>query len=526
MVEQALVCDTPTATMPSAAMDEPPDGKTRRGRSYRDMLKSTALIGGSSVINVCIGMLRTKIMALLLDPAGYGVLGAFIQIGELGRTVAQMGINASGVRQIAEAVASQDQQRAAVTITVLRRVSLLCGLLGAALVGVLAGPISVLTFGNHRYETAIELLGVATFLSVIAGGQSALLQGMRRIGDLARLAVIGGVMGTAISIPMVYFLGTDGLAPSLVIVAAATLFASWWFCRRIEVRAPQMTLRDAARESASLLKLGFAFMGSGLIMTGASYLVRTIVMRKSGLDAAGAYYAAWTLGGLYLGFVLQALATDFYPRLVGVVHDNDECNRLVNEQAHVSMLLAIPGILFTLTIASLAVKVFYSAKFGPAVTALQWICLGMAVRVLSWPIGYIVAAKNRQAIFFTLEVVWAAINVSLTWWSVEAFGVSGAGMAFLGANLVHLLIVYPTVNRMTGFRWTAVNRKTALLFLAALAVAFTGLQLLPPVQAMALGLVATVASCVYSVDALLHLVSSEALPAGLARRFRNWRNSK
>jgi PST family polysaccharide transporter len=28
------------------------------------------------------------------------------------------------------------------------------------------------------------------------------------------------------------------------------------------------------------------------------------------------------LGGLYLGFILQALGTDFYPRLVGLAHDD------------------------------------------------------------------------------------------------------------------------------------------------------------------------------------------------------------
>ena len=526
MAEQVLVCDASTVVKGPSRADDPSETLPGRSRSYREMLKSTAMIGGSSVINVVIGMLRTKVMALLLDPAGYGVLGAFVQITDLARSVAQMGINASGVRQIAEAVGSGDQQRAALTITVLRRVSLVCGLIGALLLCALAGPVAMLTFGNHRYEDAIRLLGVATFLSVVAGGQGALLQGMRRIGDLARLAIIGGVMGTVVSIPMVFLLGTDGLAPSLVIVAAATLLASWWHCRRINVDVPHITLANAARESASLLKLGFAFMGSGLIMTAASYLVRTIVMRKSGLDAAGAYYAAWTLGGLYLGFVLQALATDFYPRLVGVIQDNDECNRLVNEQAHVSMLVAIPGILFTLTIASTAVKIFYSAKFGPAVVALQWICMGMAVRVLSWPIGYIVAAKNRQVIFFTLEVVWAVINVSLTWWGVDHMGVSGAGVAFLGANLVHLAIIYPLVNRITGFRWTEVNRRTALVFLVALSSAFMGMQFLPPVQATVLGLVATAGSCAYSLDALLRLGAYQSLPAGMARRFRQWRKKQ
>ena len=119
---------------------------------------------------------------------------------------------------------------------------------------------------------------------------------------------------------------------------------SWWYSRK--VRIVDVTLRpgETVQESALLLKLGLAFLASGLLMSGAAYAVRTFVLRTLGLEAAGMYQAAWTLGGLYVGFVLQALGTDFYPRLVGVVNDHRACNATVNEQAQASLLLAAPGI--------------------------------------------------------------------------------------------------------------------------------------------------------------------------------------
>src|SRR5207253_5201389 len=129
------------------------------------------------------------------------------------------------------------------------------------------------------------------------------------------------------------------------------------------IKRPPMTGVEIGREAGSLLKLGAAFMASGFLMLGAAYTVRMIVSRNIGLEATGLYEAAWTLGGLYVGFVLQAMGTDFYPRLVGVVKDNTECNRLVNEQARVSLLLAGPGVIATLTFPPLVVAVFYSAAF-------------------------------------------------------------------------------------------------------------------------------------------------------------------
>ena len=152
-----------------------------------------------------------------------------------------------------------------------------------------------------------------------------------------------------------YFLREEGVVPSLVCIAAMSIVTGWWYSRKVRIQPPAMTFSEVRHEAASLLKLGFAFMASGFLVMGAAYAVRIIVVRNVGLEAAGFYSAAWTLGGLYVGFVLQAMGADFYPRLVSVATDNPRCNRLVNEQAQVSLLLAGPGIIATITFAPLVI---------------------------------------------------------------------------------------------------------------------------------------------------------------------------
>ena len=60
-----------------------------------------------------------------------------------------MGIQNSGVRQIAEAVGSGESERIARTATVLRRISILLGLIGAALLVGCPGQYHSFTFGSH-----------------------------------------------------------------------------------------------------------------------------------------------------------------------------------------------------------------------------------------------------------------------------------------------------------------------------------------------------------------------------------------
>ena len=406
-------------------------------KSYSQILKSSALIGGSSVVVILIGIVRTKIMAILLGSAGFGLLGLYGSIVELVVAVAGMGINSSGVRQIAEATGTGDERRIARTAAVLRRTVIVLGLLGAAFLAVFSRPVSLVTFGNDNHAWAVALLSLAVFFQLLAAGQGALIQGTRRIGDLARMGVIGALLGALVGIPIAWFLREEGVAPFLVCVSAMSLLVSWWFGRKVVVDPPSMTFPEARKEAVELLKLGFAFMASGFLMIGAGYAVRMMLARQIGLEAAGLYAAAWTLGGLYVNFVLQAMGADFYPRLVGVAANDAQCNRLTDEQSQISMLLAAPGVCATIVCAPLVIALFYTSEFTGAIDTLRWICLGVAMRVITWPMGFIIVAKGRRRLFLGVEFAWAAVNVALTWLFVGWFGLNGAGLAFFGSYLFH-----------------------------------------------------------------------------------------
>jgi enterobacterial common antigen flippase len=491
--------------------------------TYGQILKSSALIGSASVLNIAIGIVRTKVMAILLGPAGVGLMGLYGSIADLTRSVAGMGINSSGVRQIAEAVGSGDTQRISRTAIVLRRTSIILGVLGAALLIVFSKQASNLTFGTEERAGAVALLSIAVFFQLVADGKGALIHGMRRIADLAKMGVLGALFGTLVSITIVYFLRDEGIVPALITVAMLSMITSWWYSRKAQVNPPLMTSSQVRQEATSLLKLGFAFMGSAFLMMGAAYAVRTILLRNVGLEATGLYQSAWTLGGLYVGVILQAMGADFYPRLVGAANDNARCNRLVNEQAQVSLLLAAPGVIATLTFAPIVIALFYSAKFSSAVDALRWICLGIALRVISWPMGFIVVAKNNQALFFGVELAWTVVNVGLTWLCVGSFGLNGAGIAFFGSYVFHGLMIYSVVRRLSGFRWSAANRKTGLMFVSMIGVVFCGFYTLPPLLATAVGTLVVILSGAYSARILVGLLSLEGVPgllAGLLARFR------
>jgi hypothetical protein len=66
--------------------------------TYDQILRSSALIGGSSVASLAIGVVRTKALAILLGPSSFGLIGLYGSIVEFVRSIATLGVNSSGVR--------------------------------------------------------------------------------------------------------------------------------------------------------------------------------------------------------------------------------------------------------------------------------------------------------------------------------------------------------------------------------------------------------------------------------------------
>jgi enterobacterial common antigen flippase len=492
--------------------------------TYHQILRSSAIIGGASGLNMLLSFARVKAFALLLGPQGMGLMAAYMALADVARTVASMGVNHSGVRQIAAAAASGDMHSLLRTAMVLRRATLACATLGALLLVASASAISTLTFGHAGQALGVALLAGAVWLRLVGESQGALLQGMRRVGDVAKVTVWGGVWGTALAVPLIWWLGFDGIVPSLVAMAAASLGVSWWLSRRALRLLPERTdsaptnvgvsttaASPGARwpaETQALLRMGAAFMLSGLATLGAAYAVRLLLIQNAGLVQAGLYQAAWGVGTLLVGVVLQSMGSDFYPRLVASAACNTTSNRLVNEQTQAGLLLAGVGALATLTLAPWIIAMLYSSAFTPAVDVLRWVCLGMALRVVTWPLGYILVAQGRQALFVGVDVAWALANVALTGWLVSTLGLVGAGMAFFLAYVLHLLLVYPLARRLTGFRWSRVNAVTAAVLLALMGLVHAAFVWLPATTAMTLGVLALLGFSLHAALALTQLLGT------------------
>lgn len=485
--------------------------------SHAEALKSTSIIGGSTVIVMGVRMLRTKVLAILLGPAGIGLEAVFDSVITLSKTAVDLGISSAGVRQIAAAVGSGSQPVIATTVFTLRRVCLVLGIIGAVTLFLCRESVGRLAFGNTDHSSDIGLLSIILLFGAVMGGQGALLQGMRRIGDLAKMNIFGALAGAVLSIPIVYVWGRAGIPAYMVLGAGVGVLTSWYYARRVRIEPVKVPFRQITSEARNLLKLGLVFLASGLMTAGALFLLRIFVARQEGVYGAGQFQAASALSMVYVGFVLQAMGTDFYPRLTVLAADNRRCNQLVNEQAEISILLALPGVLATLALAPWVIQLFYSNKFDKAAEILCWQVTGTFLQVNSWPMGFILLAKGRAAALFWTDLASYSVYVVLGWVGLKLFGLPGTGMAFLGLYAFHWVVVFAIVRRISGFALSPTNVRLSLLGVATVAVTLVTRLTLPEPWATGIGCVLALGTGLYTTRTLVQLVGVDKISGYLRK---------
>lgn len=446
--------------------------------SYRRILKTSAIIGGASVINILIGLVRTKVLAVLLGPAGMGLVSLYTGLMSTAASVATMGVSTVGTRQIAEAIAKEDARALVVARRAMFWGTLLLASAGGLAVWSLREVLAMRVLGSAEHTGVVGWLALGVALSVASTSQGALIQGMRRIGDMARLSVYGAVLNTVFGIGLLWQWGGAALWAFVLIAPFVGFVLGHVYVSRLpKTQAGSIAVQEMVTQWKIFVRLGVAFMGAGLVQTLVQLWIRVAVNNELGLDAVGHFQAAWVISMQYIGFVLAAMGADYGPRLTGVIHDKVSATRLVNEQTEIALLLSAPVFIAMLGLAPWVINLLYSPSFAPAVEILRWQILGDVLKVVSWPLGFVILAAGAGKTFFWTETTVLLLMGGLIAGLVPSIGLQITGIAFLAMYVAYLPLVYFLAWRRIQFAWSAaVVRLLAATFGLCIAVTILSTQ--------------------------------------------------
>jgi len=449
--------------------------------SYRDILKTTSLFSGVQILGVLISIAKSKLAAILIGPAGIGIVGVLNSTLNVIIGFSKLGLDVSAVKEIA-ALKGHDEVKVVKIINVLRRLCWITGILGALITIVLSSWLSQLAFGNTSHTVSFMLLSLAVLFNQLTVGNLAILQGLRKLKKLAKASLWGSFGSLLVIVPLYYYYGINGIVPAIISISILTYFFSWFFSKKQIVKHPKLSLKDTLNQGKSMVKLGFVLSLGSLATIITIYGIQIFITNKGGIDEVGFYNAAFIIINAYVGVIFTAMSKDYFPRLSSVVNEQDTMQKVVNQQAYVAVLLLTPIIVIFLAFIPTIISLLFSKEFMPIIGILTFGILATLFKAVSWSMGFILIAKGDSKLYITTEV---GFNILLLLMSVFGYvygGLTGVGISYLVYYMIYLVGVKIITQNRYEFKFENEFYKILLVCLilclgAFLAIHFNNLYL-------------------------------------------------
>lgn len=408
--------------------------------SYHHILKYTSLFGSIQALNIFIGLVRNKLVALILGPGGIGLMSLFNSAIALLSNATNLGIATSSVKTLSELYEKGNEEQVKRHVRVIRQWALATAVIGffaCALAGPLLNNFSF-SWGNHVKH--FVLLAPTVAMLAITGGETAILKSARRLRNLAKVSVWNVFLALVFTTPIIYFYGQKGIIPTITLITFTQMLLTIRYSHRVFPWSFHFE-RSLWGEGLPMIRLGIAFVVAGIFGSGADFLIRASLNNIASLNMLGLYNAGFMMSVTYAGMVFTSMETDYYPRLAAVGHDVLQMSNTVNHQVEVSLLMISPLLVAFSIGAPIIVQLLYSKEFLDVVPMIQITVLAMYLRAMKLPVAYLTLAKGDSWSYLFLEAYSAVVMVIAVVGGYMLFGLPGTGAGLLVTGLIDIIVV-------------------------------------------------------------------------------------
>jgi len=407
-------------------------------------LKSQAVSGvkwsGASMgVMTALQFVTLAVLARLLSPSDFGLMGMIMVVVGFAQAFADMGLsNAIIQRQGVE----EEHLSSFFWINVFAGIVLFVCIL-------LCRPIAVLYF---KQPALSDYLIFAAFIFLITPlGQIFTKKKKKelRFKTLSKIEIAGS---------FVYSISTIGLALAkfeilslifgqfirslFTVIILFFIFRKGWLPR----------FHFSIKEIKSYLSFGAFQLGERTVNYLSANIDYVIIGRILGPSALGFYTLAYNLMIFPLTKINPIITKVAFPAFSIIQNDNDRLRRGYCKVINYISMLSFPMLAGMLVVAPEFVRLVYGAKWEPSIAVLQIFCLVGVFKSLGNPIGSVLLAKGRADIGFYWNV-FAVIVVSIAVIVGANWGIVGVAVAILILHVPFFFIIQPIVNKLIDLKF-------------------------------------------------------------------------
>lgn len=417
----------------------------------------------SNGINMLVALVRNKLLAVLLGPAGVGVFAQLFQVQSLVAEISPLGTQTGAIRYIAKYGSEKNPEfRPGQMLAAAFKMMLLLATLGVVVCLILVRNIAAWTLNDPaRYALLIPAIVGVPFL-LLSRVWLLYLQARIEVKLYAKATVASSLLGLLILIPLVLTLRLRGAAVHLLVFAVLSYL--------VAVRFAGLRLSPQDREDLrscempwplyrELLRYGFVSFVTAMAMFLTPLIVRSLIVHKIGESANGIYQAVAAISSQYMAIAYQSMVSYSLPK-ISQLKGADEVNTEVNNTVRAMLLFCTAGIGLILLTRTLVVPILFSEKFLPAVSLIPVQLIGDLFLAVGVALGQALLPREHFRARILIDVLrwgsFVALFVLLQNHSRFAAWAAGYGMKQVLAMRIPLYLPEAEMRGVVGVLMTAV----------------------------------------------------------------------
>lgn len=410
------------------------------------------------------GYIYRFLMATLLGPTMYGVLGITLPFQGIFQTLSAGGLPPAIAKYVSEYEATDQKDLARQTIYTSLKIMVFLGVFFGFIMVFFAAPwIANVYLQKPITLVPLQIVGIITPFSVIVGAFRGAFQGVYKMEYIlyTRAAEQFGMIIFATAFVLIGLSTIGALWGTVLGFAISAVFAVYIFKYHMAEYIPpasddfEFSRRDELKLAGMLIKFSIPVIITAIAEMGI-YNICTLVMgRFLTEESIGFFAAADPISRLPL-MISISIATTILPASSEAFSagDKDTLEKYVGESYKFSMLFVIPMCIGIALFAVPILKIFYftNPAYINGAAALAILSIGMTFYSIFSISTSIVQGIGNPRIPMYILVFGAILTLILNWYMVPVMGIAGGAFATTIACLAMMIPVMYFVFKLTETR--------------------------------------------------------------------------
>jgi len=419
----------------------------------RKLFHTTVVIGFSQVLIILLQIIRAKLVALLIGPAGVGVIGntyAFISVLE---NICFLGFHTALLRYASEKISEKKYEETGRLLSTAFFIHIFISSLGIVIALLFLQKINISIYQNLNFLFVSIFALLAVPFAILYSDLANLFNAFNEVKILAKLNIFPAIISLCSIVPLIIIFGLKGAIITIFVESLLMFLVGFYFYRRYFADRIKIKKSFFSKELAlKMFKYGSAFQIAIIINSVAAYFLKVMVTTKLLLAGAGIFNAALSIGG-YLLMLQTPLGIYLYPKISSIYKDGQETKTEINQMLRFFLILLTPIIICVLLFSDIVIKLLLSKAFLAVGSILLWILIARFFEVLQYLIGLPLFIMGRFKTYLGIVTTFNIVLVGLSYIFFKKFDLLGVAIAQSISYALLFILYFVAARRTFNFKF-------------------------------------------------------------------------